>query len=107
MALQLEVHSLKQEKEAAEKRHKDSALAAESLRQQLEVQTSTEMKTQSEVERLKAQLLELQNCDSCLEYIKQMKGLEFQLAELARERDRALKALERRREDREAVERCS
>jgi len=39
------------------------------------------------IDSLKADLQEKQSCESCLEYIKQMKGLEFKVADLEKERE--------------------
>ena len=39
------------------------------------------------IDNLKAELQEKQSCESCVEYIKQMKGLEFKVADLEKERD--------------------
>jgi len=39
------------------------------------------------IDNLKAELQDKQSCESCVEYIKQMKGLEFKVADLEKERD--------------------
>lgn len=77
-ALQLEVHGLRQERDGLALKLREAASALE----------AEKAAGREEAERLRAQLLELENCDSCLEYIKQMKALEFRLADV----DRAAKA---------------